>query len=345
MEILQKIFKVAIKATKGIFLKKKVPINVMVSLTDRCQCSCAYCQIPQRHTKEMTTQQVISLIDQIVAEGSERIALWGGEPLLREDIGRIIRYAKSKKLYVSMDTNGFLVEKHLEDIANLDVLLIGWDGPAAVHNANRMAGSYSKVIKAIKLAREKVNVWTLTVLTTNNINHITEILEIGKCLRVPMVFQTLYHNKDQAGNTKHLLPSRQQHLKAFQQLIKAKKKGLSIVNSYEYLKRLSTWKDFTKQTQSFREDGYPLCRAGQFFCNVDVDGKVYPCNRLVGQVDAKSFLEVGFKEAFEFTNRYGCESCITPGLEFSLMFSFDIASIANWIKFILESRSRLGKGS
>lgn len=345
MELLQKTFKVATKAAKGIFLKKKVPINVMISLTDRCQCRCAYCQIPDHQRKEMTTEQILSLIDQIVGEGCERIALWGGEPLLREDIGDIIRYAKNKKLYVTMDTNGFLVQKHLDDIANLDVLLISWDGPEDAHNANRMPGSCSKVIEAIKLAKKKVNVWTLTVLTTNNIHRIPEILEIGKSLKVPMVFQLLYHNSDQAGNTKYLLPSRQQHLKAFQQLIEAKKKGLAIVNSYGYLKRLSTWKDFTKQTQSIRERGYPLCRAGQFFCNVDVDGKIYPCNRLIGQVEAKSFLEVGFREAFEFANRAGCKSCITPGLEFSLMFSFDIASITNWIKFILESRSHLRKGS
>ncbi|MFQ5963079.1 MAG: radical SAM/SPASM domain-containing protein [Candidatus Scalinduaceae bacterium] len=312
----------------------------MLSLTDRCQSLCTYCQIPQRQKKEMTTKQIRLLIDQIIAEGCERIALWGGEPLLRKDIGDIIRYCKSKNLYVTMDTNGFLIEKHLEEIANLDVLLISWDGPEQAHEANRIPNSYDRVVDAIKIAKEKVKVWTLTVLTKHNINRINEILEIGGRLDVPMLFQLLYHNQDQSGNTSNLLPSRQEHLDAFKRLIEAKKKGIPIVNSYAYLKHLTSWKDFSKQTQSFRKRGYPLCRAGQFFCNVDVDGKVYPCNRLVEQVGAKSFLDVGFKEAFGFTSRNGCESCITPGIEFSLMFSFDIASIVNWINFILKTQSR-----
>lgn len=317
-------------------LGEKIPLNVMLSLTDRCQSRCAYCRIPQRRKEEMTTEQVFSLLDQAVACGCERMALWGGEPLLREDIGDIIRYAKSKNLYVTMDTNGYLVKEHLDDIAALDVLLISWDGPAQAHNANRMPDSYPKVIEAIKLAKERLKVWTLTVLTTNNINYLPQILEMGRNEGVPMVFQLLYHNEVQAGNTNHLLPSYQQHIEAFGQLLEAKKKNFPIVNSSGFLKCLAAWKDFSRQTLSFRQRGYPVCRAGQFFCNVDVDGRVYPCNRLVGAVEAKSFLETGFKDAFEFSDRRGCESCITPGLEFSLMFSFDFASVANWMKFIFK---------
>lgn len=335
MEIL-KTFKVATKATKGILLGRRIPLNVMISLTDRCQSRCTYCQIPCRPRKDMTTKQAFSLIDQIVAEGCERIALWGGEPLLVKDIGKIIRYAKNKGLYVTLDTNGFLVKKFLGDLAFLDILLISWDGPEDAHDANRMKGSYPKVIKAIKQAQKVVNVWTITVLTTNNIDRIPEILSIGKKLKVPMLFQTLYHNETQARNTNLLLPTNKQHKKAFKQLIEAKKKGTKIVNSYTYLKLLANWRDFVKQTRQSRPKDFPLCRAAQFFCNVDVDGKVYPCNRLMTQVKAKSFLKIGFKEAFEFSGRGKCQSCITPGLEFSLMFSFDFASIANWVNFILK---------
>lgn len=333
---LQKPLRVGLRAAKGMLFGQKAPLNVMISLTDRCQSRCTYCQIPCRPRKDLTTRQIFSLIDQIVEAGGERIALWGGEPLLVKDIGKIIRYAKEKGLYVTIDTNGFLVEKFLDDLAKLDVLLISWDGPADAHDANRMKGSYLKVMEAIRLAKRVVNVWTITVLTTNNIERIPEILRIGKSLGTPMLFQTLYHNETQARNTNLLLPNDRQHQKAFRQLIEAKKQGAQIVNSYTYLELLANWRDFTKQTRHSRLKGFPLCRAGQFFGNVDVDGKVYPCNRLMGEVGAKSFLEVGFKKAFEFTNRRGCQSCITPGVEFSLMFSLDFDSIANWLSFVLK---------
>jgi len=337
VKVIKKAFRVGAKAAKGMLLKKRIPLNIMISLTDRCQSRCAYCRIPQAQRKEeMTTQQVFLLLDQAVVYGCERVALWGGEPLLREDIGDIIRYAKSKNLYVTMDTNGYLVKEHLDDIAQLDILLISWDGPAEAHNANRMPDSYPKVMEAIRLAKERVKLWTLTVLTTNNIKCLPRILEMGRSEGVPMVFQLLYHNEGQAGNTDSMLPTYQQHQEAFRQLLEGKKRNLPIVNSSRFLKCLVAWKDFSRQTLPFRQRGYPVCRAGQFFCNVDVDGKVYPCNRLVGAVEAKSFLEAGFKEAFKFADRRGCESCITPGLEFSLMLSFDLASVTNWVKFIFK---------
>lgn len=336
MKIIKKALKVASKAAGGMLLKRKIPLNVMISLTDRCQSRCAYCQIPRRRKEEMTTAQVFSLLDQITAQGCERVALWGGEPLLREDIGKIIRYAKKKGLYVTMDTNGYLVKEHLDDIAALDVLLISWDGPAEAHNANRMPDSYPRVMEAIRIARGKVKLWTLTVLTTNNIGCLPQILEMGRQQGVPMVFQLLYHNEGQAGNTSRLLPDYRQHIEAVKQLLEAKKKGYPVVNSSGFLNSLLKWKDFSIQTQASRQQGYPVCRAGQFFCNVDVDGRVYPCNRLVGAVEAKSFLETGFREAFDFSNRQGCVSCITPGLEFSLMFSFDFASVLNWAKFVFK---------
>ena len=54
----------------------------------------------------MTTREVFRLFDEIAAMGTIRIGLWGGEPLIRDDIGDILEYGKKKGFYITMDTNG-----------------------------------------------------------------------------------------------------------------------------------------------------------------------------------------------------------------------------------------------
>ena len=71
-----------------------IPLNVMISVTNRCPARCSYCNIPNRQQREMATDELISLFDQLKKLGTQRIALWGGEPLIRDDIGYLIDYAK-----------------------------------------------------------------------------------------------------------------------------------------------------------------------------------------------------------------------------------------------------------
>ncbi len=79
---------------------RRIPLSVMYSVTNRCPSQCAYCNIPNRKQRELTTKEAFSLIDQLVEAGTQRLALWGGEPLVRDDIGSIIDYAKIKGLYL-----------------------------------------------------------------------------------------------------------------------------------------------------------------------------------------------------------------------------------------------------
>src|SRR3989338_1325310 len=103
----------------------------------------------------MSLDEIISLINELSISGTKRLSFYGGEPLLREDIGEIIYYSKSKGLFLTINTNGFLVEDNISKIRNIDILTLSFDGPSDIHDSQKVKGAYENLIKAVKAARRK----------------------------------------------------------------------------------------------------------------------------------------------------------------------------------------------
>ncbi|HEY6872965.1 MAG TPA: radical SAM protein [Geobacteraceae bacterium] len=316
-----------------------IPLNVMISVTNRCPARCSYCNIPNRRQREMTTDELISLFDQLKSLGTQRIALWGGEPLIRDDIGYLIEYAKSRcNFFVSLDTNGYLVKDRMEEIKNLDVLVISLDGPREVHDKNREPGSYDRVMEALQLTAQKMRVFTITVLTKENIDSIDFILEQAKKYGFATTFQLLHHTKELASDEEDaFLPENAAYREAIRHLIKRKRQGYPIVSTIPYLEYILRWGDYGQPT-SAGETGLH-CWASRLYCNVDTDGRVYPCSGLVGVVPARNFLEVGFKEAFDFSSKGECRSCIASCFnEYNFMHALNLRVIWNWLRYTKKNK-------
>lgn len=286
----------------------KRPINVVISVTDRCQARCRYCNIPQRAKREMTTSEMLNLIDQISDLGVCRIALWGGEPLLRNDIGIIINYIKKKGIFVTLDTNGWLVSEKIKEIQNLDILVVSIDGPEDVHDKVRGKGSFKKAFNGIQVAVKKLPVWTITVLSKENLNCVDDILNLAQKTGFLTTFQVLHHNTELAGDSSSLLPSNEEYRKVIQELIKRKKEGAPIISSLSYLNYVRKWKDFDRSF-SLIQNFKLKCWAGKLYCNVDTDGAVWPCSVMCGQMESLNALEVGFKKAFYDMPLIKCREC------------------------------------
>jgi len=287
--------------------------------------------MPNRKQPELTTGEIFNLIDQISASGVQRLGIWGGEPLLRDDIGDVINYAKAKDLYVTLDTNGYLVSNKLMLLKNLDNLIMSLDGDEKSHDLNRGKGSFRRTYEALKIASKVIPTWTITVLTKNNLEAIDFIIAEAKKLGFLCTFQLLHHNDALSINYKNLLPSNEEYRKAIKKLINYKKKGAPIASSSNYLNYLLRWPDYSMPTSEDIHDRL-CCWAGKFYCNVDTDGTVYPCSLMIGKIKAKNFLESGFKDAFGYIGDTPCKSCIASCfIEYNYLYSFNLRSIAEWI--------------
>ncbi|MDY0361386.1 MAG: radical SAM protein [Desulforegulaceae bacterium] len=92
-----------------------------LELTARCNNNCRHCYInlPSNDKDAMQKELGFDEIKKIADEAVELGALWclitGGEPLLREDFEEIYIYLKRKGLFVSVFTNGVLInENHIK---------------------------------------------------------------------------------------------------------------------------------------------------------------------------------------------------------------------------------------
>ena len=87
------------------------PFSVVYNLTNRCNLLCQHCfQKASADQKDlMTKQQKLHIIDQLNEAGTAAITFSGGEPLMSDDFWEIAGYASSKGIFVSIDTNGTLI--------------------------------------------------------------------------------------------------------------------------------------------------------------------------------------------------------------------------------------------
>jgi cyclic pyranopterin phosphate synthase len=137
--------------------------GIRISLTDRCNFDCVYCHNeglgdtrgpmdPQ--DDEMTTEEVVRVLEEVSEFGIEKVKFTGGEPMLRQDLEEIIRRTP-EEMEVSMTTNGTFLPGRAEGLvdAGLDRVNVSQDAldPADFAELTK-SGAYDRVIEGVEAA-------------------------------------------------------------------------------------------------------------------------------------------------------------------------------------------------
>src|SRR5262245_3145866 len=93
------------------FLGAKIPVVAKISLNNRCHSRCSYCSCWYTPSNEMSTAEIVRIVDDLARLGTRRLTLSGGEPMLRNDIGEIIEAAAATGMKTDINTTGFLFRK------------------------------------------------------------------------------------------------------------------------------------------------------------------------------------------------------------------------------------------
>ncbi len=137
------------------FSKDKKPV-VVWNVTQRCNLKCVHCYSHsenKNYSSELTTEDGIRLLDNLVSFGSPVVLFSGGEPLIRPAILNLIRHATASGMRAVLSTNGTLIDEsmagELKDIG-LSYVGISLDGLKKVHDSFRgVEGTFERVLKAI----------------------------------------------------------------------------------------------------------------------------------------------------------------------------------------------------
>lgn len=238
-----KVLRIGLKVFLNKILRRKMPIFLSWSITNRCDFKCRYCKIWQEKSTELSVTQIISFIDKFRHCGTEAISFLGGEPLVREDVGCIIRHCKRQEIYTKITTNGSLIPQRINDIKDVDLVKITLNGPKDIHDFQRREGSYEEVLRAVDLLKaNKIKVGLNCVISKANIDYIDEVLEIARQHQTSISFQPLEQRGGFNEYVEHNYPEETKFKKVILTLIEEKKrKNNFIANSLAGLKFLYNW--------------------------------------------------------------------------------------------------------
>lgn len=139
------------------------PRIVIWEMTRACALACRHCRaeaIPHRDPRELTTAEAFKLLEDVAACDKPLLVLTGGDPLMRDDIYKIVEYGTSLGLPVSVSPSatGRLTRDSIRRLSQAGVrrISLSLDATGAeAHDAFRgVKGSYRRTIDAVSHARE-----------------------------------------------------------------------------------------------------------------------------------------------------------------------------------------------
>ena len=181
------------------FAKDKKPV-VVWNMTQRCNLKCVHCYAhavePSRHKDPISTDQAKAIIDDLAAFGAPVMLFSGGEPLVREDLVELAKYATSKGMRAVISTNGTLITKakarELKDVG-LSYVGISLDGAEEVHDRFRaVPGSYKMALKGVENCQaEGLKVGLRFTINKRNAAEIPHLFDLIEAMEVPRI--CFYH--------------------------------------------------------------------------------------------------------------------------------------------------------
>ena len=163
------------------------PARMDLALTYRCNAACPKCYLgdAQRDMVELPFDQWCHIIDKLWKIGIPQIVFTGGEPLLRDDLVRLVGYAE--KFVTGLVTNGILLEERAKELkdASLDYMQVTVEScDPKVHNGmmaveDALQRAEAGIRKALSLG---MNVVTNTTLTQDNAGTFLDTIKWGHAL-------------------------------------------------------------------------------------------------------------------------------------------------------------------
>ncbi len=276
----------------------RVPFAVHLELTHSCNLECVHCfhrGFRNDKRQELTTGEWKNIMAELKNQGTMFLIITGGEPFLREDILRLLRYASRVPFSIMLFSNGlFIDEKKAKFIASLN--------PFAVHislyslqkeiheKITGRPGSFEKTMNAIDLLKEKeVNTVIKCPLMKENFNHIDKLKKWSDkkdiTLKIDPVISPCYE-KNCTDIIEHRL-------------------DLDSMSDMVFDSGIFDIKDFRSRKNL-------ECGAGRNMVTVDSVGRVYPCvawRKPAGNLRKEEFIDIWKKMEPDYDVIESCKNC------------------------------------
>lgn len=299
-------------------------LSAVIYPTHRCNLRCTYCSSPFMKTAELTTDQWEAAIDELAGLGCGRVAILGGEPLLRSDVGRLIDRIRARQMSCVLTTNGTLVAKHIDRLRGLSTLVVSLDGPQEANDVVRGVGVFAAVQEAIGAARDagipvKVNA-VLSAVTAPHLDALLDFVERHDLsLTVNVMRSGAPDLNHEAATIKADDGEIARVLHRLEALARTNARLLFSPRSYRYASRWGAYgRDRIQEGDVSRDDPRvreaPRCHAGRSYLTINPDGTVFPCSLTVNRIPGGNVARDGVAAAWRSLHDHPCVACFSPCL-------------------------------
>lgn len=317
------------------------PIFLSHMVTSRCDCKCVFCHYWKLGKKvEMNTGQVQRMLKDAWDTGFTDYVVWGGEPLLRRDLPKILSYANRLGLDNTVITNGNSLKKMIDEIGeNLYGLIVSLDHPdPRRHDYLRgYNGIFHRAIQGVEEAKkfDHINIFINCVIHRENVGCLKDMAQLAKSLGVKITYEMMEVVK---GYNEHLALTPGEVAKAAYELLKLKEEGYPVANSSSYFNALARHAKYR-------------CHVPKVLLTVEWDGNVRICSTIaeeckprlkdyiLGNVTKRTFNEIfaskSYSEYVQEAER--CWKCdLSYPREIALAYSFNGEAIRNFFGRIVK---------
>jgi radical SAM protein with 4Fe4S-binding SPASM domain len=301
-------------------LSVSAPFLVVWNFTNHCNLACKHCYLDSGGdpSHELSTSEALKVVDHIAELGVTSLAFSGGEPLMRKDFFEVAKHAVNSGLYVSLATNGTLLNqenvKILKEIG-VNYVEVSLDGacPETHDDFRGVKGAFQKSLDGIAACvKEDMCTCLAVTATKRNLKEISSIFNMARDIGARRF--TLF-NFIPTGRGKNFveldpLPNEREEILKFLNQKLHEDTGLAIMTTTPQLARVAVQCSMQKNivmplahmsaTKMNRKaqalaDFIGGCGAGRFYCAVSPEGYVQPCVFLpivVGDLTKERFSQI-----------------------------------------------------
>lgn len=261
-------------------LQRYNPFAIFFHITNRCNLKCSKCIIRKfNFRKELTTDEISSIINDASDMGVSYFSITGGEPLLRNDIEKIGQIIKNKNMMASLSTNGCLItEERAKKLVNaFDFIRVSLDGFEQTHDKLRGKGSFRAAYNGIRhltsIPDRNARIGIISVISENNYKKVREFFDAFKDEVDFITFQPAHEIDNVFSN-----------LEFSQSWEKICKSGEKLGDLEEFIANPAL------------ERGKKYCDAAKLYLIINPEGNVYPClierGNMIGNLRKKSLKDI-----------------------------------------------------
>jgi len=150
------------------------PFMVSYSITTMCNLKCKHCyssSVEQAAPDELSTEEAFHLVDDLSSWGIGLLIIDGGEPLCREDLLDIVKYASSKGIRTTIGSNGTLIDEVMaRKMIDASVMAI----------AISVDGAFEQTLRGIEACRNAGLPFQLNmVIRKDNLSQLEDMLKLA----------------------------------------------------------------------------------------------------------------------------------------------------------------------